>query len=75
MFFEKLSIKLNPDSIFLDGELISQVYLDQDSMLWIGTWNNGLFRFDLNYSIINSIPLSSAEFPLRIYTIYEGKRE
>jgi signal transduction histidine kinase/ligand-binding sensor domain-containing protein/DNA-binding response OmpR family regulator len=67
--FEKLRVEHNPDSIALDQQLVSQVYLDTDSILWIGTWNDGLLKMDLKYNKLEAVSFNS-QSPLRIHTIY-----
>ncbi|MEM7371905.1 MAG: two-component regulator propeller domain-containing protein [Bacteroidota bacterium] len=70
--FRSLLPAQNPDSLFISGQLITQVHLDQDSVLWIGTWNDGLMQLDLKYNILRPVPLAS-EYPMRVYTIYPGQ--
>ncbi len=51
---------------------VNQLHLCQDSMLWIGTWNNGLLRLNLNSLTLEEISLQGGD-SYRIYSIFHGE--
>lgn len=70
--FEKYIPKHNPDSINFDKLLIMQVHLDNDSILWLGTWDSGIIQIDLKYKDAKQIKQYSGK-STKVYTIQQMK--
>jgi ligand-binding sensor domain-containing protein len=40
----------DPDGVNLNQQVVSDLRFDKDSILWIGTWNDGLLLYDFKFN-------------------------
>ncbi len=66
--FERLEGSIGWGSAEFDQQEVMSLLLDQDSVLWVGTWNDGLIFYDLKTEVLT--PFHHSEFnPGRIHCI------
>ncbi len=68
--FSSLSISTPSQAAVLQDQLVSRVLVDNDSVLWIGTWNQGVLRHDLATGAIKQLVHGTDE-PARVYSLFE----
>ncbi|MBT3243046.1 MAG: response regulator [Bacteroidetes bacterium] len=68
--FSKLPGSIGWDRAEIGDQEVMELFLDKDSVLWIGTWNDGLLFYDLKYNDYRTFNPGSP-YPQRIYSIVQ----